>query len=195
MKRQDRISSKWSADRWIALSAIVVAACSLALSIWQGILARQHNRLSVRPIVIVSGMHNEKGSGWVLGNAGLGPALVKWFEVTVDEKPMRHWREFGEEIGLPPDFRYSYWVPAPATVIPPQEPKNLFWVFPGENDSILRNNKKRIRMRLCYGSVYGESWLATGNPNAPPFMPCGEEPKVRFEPPPMGSPSYRGPGN
>jgi hypothetical protein len=175
----------WSADRWIALSAIIIAICSLILSIWQGVVIRQHNRVSVRPILTISGTHNDKGSGWLLGNAGLGPALVKWIEVTVDGKPIRHWREFGAELGLPPDFAYSYWVPAPATVIPPQEPKPLFWVLPGEADKILRSTSKRITIRICYSSIYGECWLASGSPNSPAFLPCDEEPRVHFEPPPF----------
>ena len=154
----------WDADRWISLAAIVIALSALVLSIWQGILTRNHNRISVRPLVTISGAVNENGSGWKLGNAGLGPAIVKWFKVTVDDKPMHNWREFAKELDMPdPDtFDFYYWVPSPSTVIYPQEPKNLFWVTPGPADRILRKNAKKITIHLCYCSLYGECWLASG---------------------------------
>jgi hypothetical protein len=185
--------SKWSPDSWIALSAMIVALCALILSVIEGRATRKHARLSVRPLVTISGTVNEHGSGWKLGNAGLGPALVRWFEVSVDGRPVRNWLEFEEAVGLPQGTQFRYWVPQRATAFPPQEPRELFWVMPGPADQALRTTKAKITMRMCYCSMYEECWLATGGPNIPPYQSCPEEPSVLFQahPPAVSSSQSR----
>ena len=160
---------------------MLVALCALMLSIFQGYATRKHARLSVRPLVTISGAVNEHGSGWKLGNTGLGPGLVRWFEVTVDGKPVHNWLEFGQAVGLPEGFQFRYWVPSRATTIPPQEPKEFFWVQPGPADQALRSTQAKVTMRMCYCSLYEECWLATGGPNVPPYQPCPDPPEVVFE--------------
>jgi hypothetical protein len=173
--------NKWSADRWIAFSAMVVALCALILSVMAGYATRKHARLSVRPLVTISGTVNEHGSGWSLGNAGLGPALVRWFEVTVDGRAVRNWQEFVQAVGLPQAVQFRYWVPQRATAFPPQAPRELFWVQPGPADQALRSTKAKITIHMCYCSFYEECWLATGGPNVPPYQPCPEAPAVVFQ--------------
>jgi len=167
-------------DRRIAFSAMLIALCAVIISIYEGYSNRKHARLSVRPLVTISGAVNENGSGWKLGNAGLGPALVRWFEVSVDGRPVRNWLEFGQAVGLPPAVQYRYWVPQRATAFPPQEPRELFWVQPGPADQVLRSTQAKITMRMCYCSMYDECWLATGGPNVQPYQSCPELPTVVF---------------
>ena len=171
----------WNPDRWISLSAVIIAGCAFFFSFYQGCTIREHNRLSVRPLVMISGAVNERGSGWKLSNAGLGPAIVRWIEVTVNGRPVKNWKEFGKEVGLPESFEFRYWYPARATVIPPQHSGELFWVPPGPADDALRSTTAKITIRMCYCSIYDESWLASGGPNVPPWRPCPPEPEVRFE--------------
>jgi hypothetical protein len=147
----------------------------------EGYANRKHARLSVRPLVTISGTYNENGSGWKLGNEGFGPALVRWFEVTVDGSPVQNWREFIKAVGLPKDTFFRYWVPQRATSFSPQEPRELFWVAPGPADKALRSTQAKITMRMCYCSLYDECWLATGGPNVPPYQSCPETPPVSFQ--------------
>lgn len=170
----------WNADRWIVLIAI----SALGLTFWQGVVIRSHNRISVRPLVTISGAINQDGSGWKIGNSGLGPALVKWFEVTVEGKTVKDWKEFARELGMFDNLTYYYWVPSPSTAIPPQKPDNLFWVSSGDADRILRSNEKEITIRMCYCSIYNECWLASGGKSVPAYQPCGDQPKIQFEPSP-----------
>jgi len=174
----------WDADKWISLSAMIVALCALIFSIWQGILTRNHYKILVRPLVTISGALNESGSGWKMGNSGLGPAIVKWFKVTVDGEPIKNWRDFSKVLNLPDPytFDFHYWVPSSATVIQPQEHKNLFWVAPGPADKMLRTNKNKVVIHLCYCSLYGECWLTSAGKDTPPYQPCCELPEVKFQP-------------
>lgn len=123
---------------------------------------------------------NEHGSGWKLGNAGLGPALVRWFEVTVNGRPVRDWIEFGKAVGLPSNYEFKYWIPGRSTAIPPQEPRELFWVVPGPANDALRGTKAEVTIRICYCSIYDECWLASGGPNVPAYLPCPDPPATAF---------------
>ncbi|GGQ13875.1 hypothetical protein [Shewanella litoralis] len=66
-----------TAEIIIAISSILIALCALVTTIWQGMITRKHNKLSVRPIisvyVIVSG---DNTLGLKIVNQGLGPAII-----------------------------------------------------------------------------------------------------------------------
>lgn len=69
----------------LSIAAIVVA-------IWQGVLTRKHNRVSVRPYVVTRRAKNRTQAGmtgvYEFVNVGLGPAVVRRFEFLVDRKPL-----------------------------------------------------------------------------------------------------------
>jgi hypothetical protein len=64
----------------IAFTAAIVATCSLAITIWQGWIARSHNRKSVRPILTWARDWSSSATGTTLCfyviNVGLGPGIV-----------------------------------------------------------------------------------------------------------------------
>lgn len=70
-------------EKYTALSSMLVAACALMISLWQGYSMQQHNKLSLRPYLETELNYNEDGS-WDLyiNNNGVGPAEVtevRWF--------------------------------------------------------------------------------------------------------------------
>lgn len=76
----------WSAITGISSSIIALSA--LAYSIWQGIQARKHNRLSFRPH-LTTWSHSDAEKGFYaveLINNGIGPAVIDEFVIKVDEK-------------------------------------------------------------------------------------------------------------
>jgi hypothetical protein len=71
----------------VAGASAVVALCALAVSVWQGMLARRHHVLSVKPhIDIVSCATEIEGNYFSLKNAGLGPAIIEEISVHRSEK-------------------------------------------------------------------------------------------------------------
>ena len=71
-----------------AVASSIIALCALALSIWQGMQARKHSRISFRPH-LTTWVHNEHEKGKYvieLLNNGLGPALIENFTIKVDGK-------------------------------------------------------------------------------------------------------------
>jgi len=63
----------------IELAALATAISALGATIWQARIAREHNRLSVRPVLT---LHRNEAEGYIeLKNSGFGPALVQEYEV------------------------------------------------------------------------------------------------------------------
>jgi len=81
-------------ETWVSLAAAFIALCALFLSVYEGCSNRRHNRISVKPLIVLDSGINESGSGFRIENSGLGPALIKWFSVEVDGKQIPHWKGF-----------------------------------------------------------------------------------------------------
>ena len=69
--------SSCSGQDWTAIAAGVIALCALAVSIWQGHLARQHNRLSFRPLLEIWCDATRTKLHLNIKNCGTGPALIR----------------------------------------------------------------------------------------------------------------------
>jgi hypothetical protein len=61
----------------IALSSVEIALCALGISVWQGYVAREHNELSILPLLHVDKEAREGNDiELVVINHGLGPAII-----------------------------------------------------------------------------------------------------------------------
>lgn len=70
----------------IALASVVIALSALGVAIWQGYLMRKHNRLSLRPHLTFRQTLSEVNPQFALElpNNGIGPAIIKDFQVLLD---------------------------------------------------------------------------------------------------------------
>ncbi|MGB2833314.1 MAG: hypothetical protein WBC07_10210 [Methylotenera sp.] len=67
-------------------SNTIIAISALVLTVWQGYITRQHNKLSVVPY-LTTWSHADGENGFYsieIMNNGIGPALIKAFQVFVD---------------------------------------------------------------------------------------------------------------
>lgn len=75
-------------ERWpeivTAISTVIVAMVAVGVSVWQGFVARRHNRLSVTPTIRFDTYLDT--SKLLLINTGVGPAIIEKMIVTVDGK-------------------------------------------------------------------------------------------------------------
>lgn len=78
------IAWQFVGDNWAA----IIAVCALGVSFYQASATRRHNRLSVRPHLVVSAdKSNDNGRAMFvarLKNNGLGPAVVRKYEIFLD---------------------------------------------------------------------------------------------------------------
>ena len=74
----------------IAISSMFIALCALIFSFWQVKITRDHNKITVKPhLTTWSTIGHENGNYAVhVLNNGIGPALIKKYEIRVDDKVM-----------------------------------------------------------------------------------------------------------
>jgi hypothetical protein len=143
---------------------MVIALCSLILSVYGAYLARRHDRLSVRPLFVLSYSWNETGNGWRGANIGLGPARIRGFKVLVDGVSQKPDNVFANVIkrafDLGPDSTNMHFSNLYAGLsIPVGQDVVLAWLPPGPSADKVLAGFRRIKFEVCYCSIYDECWL------------------------------------
>lgn len=161
-----------NADDWqvvTAISSAVIALCALVFSIWQGMVARKHNKLSVRPHLSTwSSADEEKGFySFEIINNGIGPAIVEEATVKVDGKPIAGKAADAVENAVKilfADLRYranhSYFMKG--DTMAPNERCGLielqFSDEPPPSAEVIARAMKRVVVEITYKSFYGETF-------------------------------------
>lgn len=74
----------------VALASLFIAVIATVFSGYQATLSRQHNRLAIRPYLVIHRTIGLEGQDYIaqiaVRNAGLGPAIIKKYQVSFDGK-------------------------------------------------------------------------------------------------------------
>jgi hypothetical protein len=180
MTRRSPRQSEWL----IPLCALLVSAAALGVAVYEGWSSRAHQRLSVRPYVLLDFGINENEAGWWIGNEGLGPAVVAWSLVTVDGQPCVSWGDVDAALDLPPSYHVKYSNPLHGYPIKSGERLEMFRVVDNESAvGALLRGRSRVAIEVCYCSFYDECWktrLATEGPTAHVEADCSRPPTGYF---------------
>jgi hypothetical protein len=158
---------------------IAIAMMSLGLAINEGVRSREHDRLSVKPVlgVDVSG----GSSGWKMSvtNKGLGPGSIASFKVFRDGKSVINSDGLLEGVIDRPSYLVSVasMNPQRAFVLPGTvaDIVKIDWpdlAKPPANSlaEMLQQLSGRLRFVMCYCSMYGECWSLEAPVGSPEFM-------------------------
>ena len=156
---------------WSAVAAgfsAIAALIAVGVALWQGIVIREHNRLSVRPEIAIR-IVGPNATGHRVGifvlNSGLGPARV----TRIVFKDRATEKEFEGDDGLMNfvlPLMESYGFAASAQVdtisvgrlIPANTTVELLWTAELNPDKVkLREMLARIDVGIDYESLYGET--------------------------------------
>jgi hypothetical protein len=103
-------------DLILSMAGTFTAVCALALSIYEGRQARQHDRLSVRPLLTFQHDKRPDTRALILKNKGLGPAILKRLQLFVRGNRVTDpqdggWQEVFHSVGISSGFvEYFYLV-------------------------------------------------------------------------------------
>lgn len=169
------------------LSSAVIALCALGLTVWQAHMARRHNILSVTPH-LTTWRHSDRTHNVFsveLLNNGIGPALIRSFQVQVDGHVM------GGE-GYEPiekalkiifsQYQYSSYQSfvSRGYAMSPKEARPLVTIqFSGEKlpqPEEIEHATKRVRILIEYSSMYGEPFVFDSSYMANPSLTAGAQP-------------------
>ena len=96
--------AKFDADKWLAISAMIVSVGTLAALSYQSLLMRESERASKLPYLYISLQSNyQNGNILQLTNSGIGPALID--DVHVEYKGRTYATDaYDFVVGQKPDF-------------------------------------------------------------------------------------------
>ena len=155
---------------WIAISSVVIAACALATSIWQGVIARKHARLSAKPIVEAT-VNGRSAAGIEIKNSGLGPALLK--HVSANYQSVSYNLSRSSEIkalidALIPDpsirLNINTVIPGPDSTLAAGESIHILSAKTDDwpqMTSMLARSFAQLELALVYEDIYGKSFSCT----------------------------------
>ncbi|HEY6986340.1 MAG TPA: hypothetical protein VH375_09660 [Rhodanobacteraceae bacterium] len=169
--------------------ALAVSVFALALGAWQTRLMQGQARASVWPHLEIGYTYNtntdENGFLWRIDNNGVGPARIESVTLTLDGKPMKHWRDVLLALGFKGEMRVSTTSLA-GEVIPPSLNREtaIETIRVNQRDaaSVFKEAVPRFKMEVCYCSVYDDCWIARWQTTkVEPAARCDSASAIQFE--------------
>lgn len=153
----------WKDPSWIAaIGAVMLGVSALSVSIYQSLLMHEQQRMSVWPFLTVINDNSElQGKGvsrLIISNDGVGPALVQHVGLWLDERPMRSWAELFNTLDPARQADMPY-TTLRSRVLPAGRSIEAVIIDRAADIANLQANFARIRLDLCYCSVYQECYL------------------------------------
>ncbi|MDC5851399.1 hypothetical protein OPW32_19625 [Vibrio europaeus] len=104
-------------ERILSFSSVVIAICAVCVSLWQGMVTREHNRLSLKPYLVsapeLPGVGGQNGI--FLSNHGGGPAFINNIEITANGKTFdltkNSWSDLYQHLGIKSLCHYESYIP------------------------------------------------------------------------------------
>lgn len=153
----------------IGLCAVVVSVIAVFVSAYEAIIQRDWQRAAVWPYVQLSRSYYYTDPDvppdqrkWTLTlnaeNAGVGPAQVRDFKVTVDGKPQHTWREAIQTLlGTKEDIQYGDST-INGMIISAGQTVRMFQYVNQPNSEQIYKAMERLDFFACFCSVFNECW-------------------------------------
>lgn len=180
-------------DTVLSVSAAIVALSALVVTTYQTKIMREQQKMSAWPRVALSNTGSNDNYGYIVQNVGIGPALVRSATLAVDGRFLRTWDDvLGAAVGdtskIDSLIRTSTMVTSsihPGTVLLPSATTELMRVQKALARPLYHLfHSGRVRVRVCYCSVYGDCWLAdnqAGSSDPAEVAGCPNKPDREFQ--------------
>jgi hypothetical protein len=147
--------------------AILFSVLAVVVSFYQARIAEKQAHASVWPYVTIGqsmyDQGDQKGYRFTVDNNGLGPAVFRSVVVSVDGKPVKNWNQVFDALGVPREVPHTT-SSVHGRVLPPNINRETtieaIHVFALPEAQTFFAAAPRLRMDICYCSVYAECWIA-----------------------------------
>ena len=150
-----------------SIVAVVVSVIALGLNVYQTRIIQEQARAGVWPYLSFGVETKESDTGaryaFTLDNDGVGPAIIKSVRVTFDGRPVHTWLEVvklivgtatTENVGI----ATVHGLVLPAGTNRDTKVEAISVSDPAKAKIFIKANP-RIRMEICYCSVYDDCWI------------------------------------
>ena len=152
---------------FISIAAIVVSVCALFISVFEVRIMREQQHAQAWPYVEWLPTFTKSGFTVDVENKGVGPALIRDVEISIDGEPIADYDDFlGEILERDTGIFYSYSTLS-KRVLKPGENVTILKVSNEQDVQKIINTEKSVEMKICYCSVYNTCWETTGLESKP----------------------------
>jgi hypothetical protein len=154
-------------DLIVALSAIVISLSALLVSLLQTRVMMAQKDAAVWPrLVVWSSLRQKDNPEIVVGvkNAGVGPLLVRWAQVTLSGHPITNALALVDSAPPPtgPSENTANHASLSGTVLTPGEDREILRVT-GPIAEQVATLSPRTGLTVCYCSIYDQCWTHTSD--------------------------------
>lgn len=144
------------------LIALVISIIAMITSIYEANILKAQQKSMVWPYMSMGTSYSNAGFSATAFNNGTGPAIVKAMEVSIDNQPVENLFELiqvlmpGSELGYDVLFqeKVNHHVFRPG-----EELEIIGFGWTDETRQLAKLITERVRIRMCYESVLGDSWV------------------------------------
>jgi len=142
-----------------AAAAMLIGICALGVSVYEVRLMRTQARAEVWPMVEVSSSFDRDSYAVSVENKGIGPALIRDVQITVDDDTIKDWAEFYRELGGTdvPDVSMAR---TTGNILRPNEEVTTVR-FGSSGGELVWRNAERAKLSVCYCSAVHQCWRHT----------------------------------
>ena len=164
MNQKKNKTTIFSVDQLVSYVAILVGLSALIVSLYEASIFRKQQKAAVWPYLELNYAYNSNNGvfSYNIQNKGMGPAILEWSSIKIDDTPMHNWRNYRNEIFTTDTLKlgksYIY-----NRVIAPGETVNMLIISDKQAAYIAYKNRKRISFEICYRSIFDEYWLLKRN--------------------------------
>ena len=170
-------------DRIMAVSAIVAALAAVLVAAYEARINREYQRISVWPRIQQSDSYFANQYTRNVTNVGLGPAMVRSVEIRVDGNICRTWGKVIDALLKRRITTVTSWLHDGAVLVPNKDIEVL--KIPAGDDARAFSEAAqtdRLSIRICYSSLYGESWMSDSASQEPTRVAqCVSDPDKEFQ--------------
>jgi hypothetical protein len=149
-------------ETFVAVAALIVSITAVVVGIYEAALQRRHDRAEAWPHVEIATFTRPTGVAVELENGGVGPAVIKSAEVFVDGRLRKNWVDVATAIIGHAPGRYENTTVADHS-LRAGERVTLLGLPSDEIPPHLWDAAKRVRVVICYASIYGDATIVSAD--------------------------------
>lgn len=147
---------RFDPEKIVAYSALILSLCAIVIAVYEVSLLEEQKHAAVWPRVFSARNTSADNFQVVIKNAGVGPAQILSVEVRIDGEPMFTWLDAVEQVVGDRAFPLSRSTVTNRVLTAGET------IYPmgvtGEVANMLSANRDRLKLKVCYCSIYDRCW-------------------------------------
>ncbi len=160
-------------DRLTSVAAIIAAMAAVCIAVYEAHIEREQQKKSVWPYLMQDNSRADQAYWRFVENVGLGPALVRSFEIRVGDSVYGNgnektvWRKVVKALTGSDTAHFLYTNLGNGSVLRQGQRTDVLKIPPGPAADSFFQHRGQLHTKACYCSLYGDCWIADSEHEGP----------------------------